>query len=136
MSVPSPMAEQVILRAGGRCEYCRMSQSLQGATFHIEHITPVTCGGVSELDNLALACPSCNLHKSDRSHVLDPHSGQWVLLFHPRRDEWRVHFDWQDTQLVGATAVGRATVLALDLNHVRRCRVREAEKMFGLFPPP
>lgn len=135
MSVVPSIAAQVIFRAGSRCEYCGMSQSLQGATFHIEHITPITCGGSSDLGNLALACPSCNLQKSDRSHVFDSLSGGQVLLFHPRNDVWEIHFEWQDTELVGLTAVGRATIHALDLNHPRRRRVREAEKLFGLFPP-
>ena len=60
-------------RAGGRCEYCRMHQSLQGATFHIEHIVPSSRGGFSEPDNLAGACPSCNLRKSDRIDALEGH---------------------------------------------------------------
>jgi hypothetical protein len=32
-------------------------------------------------------------------------------------------------------ATGRATIAALDLNHERRIRIRQAEQMFGLFPP-
>ena len=30
---------------------------------------------------------------------------------------------------------GRATVFALDLNHPRRLLIRQAEALFGLFPP-
>jgi len=40
-------------RAAGRCAYCRMHQSLQGATFHVEHVVPQARGGHSQLDNLA-----------------------------------------------------------------------------------
>ena len=58
--------EFITARAGGRCEYCQMHQSLQGATFHIEHVVPRVKGGQSDSSNLALACPSCNLHKADR----------------------------------------------------------------------
>lgn len=43
-----------------------MHQLLQGATFHIEHVIPRVLGGSDNTDNLALACPSCNLHKADR----------------------------------------------------------------------
>ena len=46
-----------------------MHQSLQGATFHVEHIVPRCLGGLSKLENLAWACPSCNLHKSNRVEV-------------------------------------------------------------------
>lgn len=67
----SDLRVQVEQRAGGRCEYCRMHSSLQGATFHLEHVVPQSCGGKTELANLAWACPSCNLHKSDRLEVPD-----------------------------------------------------------------
>ena len=62
-------------RAGQRCEYCRMHQSLQGATFHVEHITPTAAGGSDEVANLAWACPSCNLKKSNRQTIVDPETG-------------------------------------------------------------
>ena len=58
MSPGSEAIRRVEARAGGRCEYCRMHQALQGATFHVEHIMPSSRGGVSDLDNLAWCCPS------------------------------------------------------------------------------
>jgi hypothetical protein len=122
-------------RAGGRCEYCRMHQALQGATFHVEHIDPTSKGGTSELDNLAWCCPACNLSKANRVEVPDPDSGAVVRLFHPRREQWSVHFRWVGYRLAGQTPIGRATVLALDLNHARRIRIRQAEELFGWFPP-
>ena len=136
MSIPAALAALVRQRAGGRCEYCGMCQSLQGATFHIEHITPRTCGGTTEAANLAMACPSCNLHKADRSHVPDPETGAPCALYHPRREAWEIHFRWEGTVLTGLTPTGRATIAALDMNHTRRQRVRQAEGLIGLFPPP
>lgn len=133
MSVPAALADFVRHRAGHRCEYCGMSQALQGATFHIEHILPLTCGGLTTEENLALACPSCNLHKSDRSHAVDPATSEKVELFHPRHHAWAEHFIWSGKHVEGRTAIGRASVSALDLNHPRRIRVREAEAMLGLF---
>jgi len=133
----SSWAETVRLveaRAGGRCEYCRMHQDLQGATFHVEHIIPTSHGGLSELDNLAWACPGCNLRKANRILVVDPDSLVRVPLFHPRHDCWSEHFRWQGYQVVGLTPTGRATVWALDLNQGRRLLIREAEERFGLFP--
>ena len=79
-------------RARQRCEYCRMHQSLQGGTFHIEHVTPRSHGGSDDPDNLALACPSCNLHKSDRIEAIDPDSGVEMALFNPRTACWQEHF--------------------------------------------
>ncbi len=122
-------------RAKQRCEYCRMHQSLQGATFHIEHILPRSRGGSDDPDNLALACPRCNLQKSDRTEVADPDSNATVPLFNPRRDRWSEHFRWDNYRILGVTMIGRATVFALDLNHPRRLLIREAEELFDLFPP-
>lgn len=126
---------QVRQRAAGRCEYCRMHESLQGATYHVEHITPRSRGGLSTLDNLAWACPGCNLRKSDRIQATDPETGLLVPLFNPRSDAWNEHFHWNGYEVVPVTPVGRATVAAIDLNHHRRLRIRQAEEMFGLFPP-
>ena len=126
---------RVIARAGDRCEYCRMHQSLQGATFHIEHITPSAAGGSDDPDNLALACPACNLKKADRVVAPDPDTGVAAPLFNPRTDRWDDHFAWDGHRVAGQTSVGRATVAAWALNHARRFRVREAEEHFDLFPP-
>src|SRR5262245_7459772 len=131
----SEVVQQVAERAGHRCEYCRMHQSLQGATFHPEHITPRCHSGPSILENLALACPSCNLHKSCRTEVEDPESGASVPLYNPRTQSWDNHFAWQGYRVVGKTPGGRALVVAFDLNHPRRLRIRQAEGYFGLFPP-
>ena len=38
----------VVDRAGNRCEYCRLSQEGQEASFHIDHITPRAWGGSTE----------------------------------------------------------------------------------------
>ncbi|MBM3992634.1 MAG: HNH endonuclease [Planctomycetes bacterium] len=87
MTAPSvDVIDLVRIRADQRCEYCRMHQSLQGATFHVEHIVPQSAGGTSDPENLAIACPSCNLQKSDRASCVDPLTGNTARLFHPRRD--------------------------------------------------
>lgn len=125
----------VIARAGARCEYCRMHDSLQGATFHVEHIVPRSTGGTDDVTNLAWACPSCNLHKSDRVSVGWSGSSDIVALFNPRLNEWAEHFDWDDYSLIGKTVCGKATIEALCLNTQRRQKIRQAEQLFGLFPP-
>ena len=135
MTLPPRLAELVRQRALGRCEYCRMHQSLQGGTFHLEHIVPLSRGGASTEGNLALACPGCNLRKTDRVTAIDPDSGEEVPLFHPRTDAWIRHFGWDGERVVGKTPTGRATVALLQLNHPRRIRIRVAEAGFDLFPP-
>ena len=131
----SQTVAEVADRAAGRCEYCRMHQSLQGATFHVEHVVPSVQGGESALPNLAWACPGCNLRKSDRTQATDPDTGETVPLFHPREHTWSDHFAWDVFRVIGLSATGRATIAALQFNHERRLRIRQSEQLFGLFPP-
>lgn len=135
MSARRDLELAVEQRAGQRCEYCRMHQSLQGASFHLEHVIPRSKGGSDGLDNLAWACPSCNLRKSDRTQVVVPNVGIVTPLFNPRRDRWDEHFAWADYQIVGVTSIGQATVAALEFNTPRRLLIRQVELAFGLFPP-
>jgi hypothetical protein len=69
------------------------------------------------LENLALACPGRNLHKAGRVSAIDPVTEEEVQLFHPILQLWSDHFRFKGYQVDGLTAVGRATVDALDLNH-------------------
>ena len=110
-----------------------MHQSLQGATFHVEHIQPEVHGGLTELENLAWACPGCNLKKSDRMELPDPGTQLSVRMFHPRQDKWDEHFDWFEFHVVALTPIGQALVHGLDLNHPRRLQIRQAEQVFKLF---
>jgi hypothetical protein len=112
-----------------------MHQSLQGASFHVEHIVPRSKGGAIELENLALACPACNLHKADRVEAFDHESRANVSLYHPRFDSWNDHFAFVGFEVTAKTDIGRATLQALDFNHERRMRIREVESVFGLFQP-
>jgi hypothetical protein len=112
-----------------------MHESLQGATFHVEHIIPQCKGGGSDPENLALACPGCNLDKAGRITEIDPATGEYVRLFHPILQLWSEHFRFNGYQIEGLTAVGRASVEALNVNHSRRQRIREVEEAFGLYPP-
>lgn len=113
------------------CEYCHLSQAGQEATFHIDHVTPIAAGGQTVAENLALACVSCSLRKGARETAVDPNTGNKVLLFNPRRDDWFEHFAWQRTQLIGLTPVGRATISALDMNRALILAIREEEAALG-----
>lgn len=136
MAVPEGLSQVVRARARTRCQYCWMHESLQGATFHIEHVVPQSKGGQTILENLALACPGCNLHKGAKTTGLDPISGVTVPLFHPVQQMWAEHFRFQGYEIEGLTATGRATVLALVLNDPRRQLIRKVEETFGLYLPP
>ena len=135
MNLGAQLAAPVRAGAAERCQYCLMHQRLQGATFHIEHVIPRSQGGSSELSNLALACPGCNLRKADRTTAIDPVSGERAQLFNPAQQAWSRHFRFSGYRIEGLTPTGRATIAALDLNQPRRLRIRQAEEAFGLYPP-
>jgi hypothetical protein len=113
-------------RAGDVCEYCRLPQAaVRSVRFHIEHIVARQHGGPTKEENLALACGFRNFHKGPNIAGLDPESGELVPLFHPRRDRWSEHFAWEGTMVIGRTAIGRATVQLLAMNHWECLKVRE-----------
>ena len=84
----------------------------------MDHILPLARGGADAIENLALACFGCNGPKSAFTEAADPTTESVALLYHPRRDDWREHFRWNDdfTELVDLTPTGLATIARLDLN--------------------
>jgi hypothetical protein len=111
-------------RANDRCEYCQFPQDHSELTHHIEHIIAKQHGGSDEAENLALACHRCNLQKGPNLTGIDPVSGEVVLLFHPRRDEWHDHFRLRGAYIEGVTRIGRATVQVFAMNAARRLELR------------
>ncbi len=135
VAIPASLRRLVIERANSRCEYCQISQTGQVATFHIDHVVPVVAGGQTVADNLALACVSCSLRKGARQILEDQETGERVPIFNPRQQRWKEHFAWNDVQIDGLTATGRATVEALDLNRPIMVAIRAEEKLLGRHPP-
>ena len=52
--------ERVLERDGHRCRYCGAPAT------HVDHLVPVVRGGTDDPENLAAACPTCNLEKGAR----------------------------------------------------------------------
>jgi hypothetical protein len=134
--IPAEVRRVVNQRALERCEYCGLSQARQEATYHLDHIVPVTAGGQTTAENLALACVSCSLRKAARQTVIDPQTGEEVPIYHPRRERWSVHFRWEGVRVIGQTATRRATVAALDMNRPLMLAIRQEEANLGRHPPP
>lgn len=136
----SELAEAVRLRAGNRCEYCRLPQAAFRRVFHTEHILARQHGGSTSFDNLAFACWSCNLKKGPNLSGIDPETGRMAALFHPRRDSWPEHFSAHIGTLIphgveirGLTPAGRATVRVLGLNEEMRQMVRYELWLEGMY---
>jgi len=134
-AIPATLRRRVRLRAGDRCEYCRLPQANQEATFHVDHIVPRAANGDTAWDNLALACVGCSLRKGAREGALDPVSGEVTRLYHPRSDPWQEHFTAaSDGALSGNTPSGRATAVALNMNRPLAVLIRFEEIRFGRWP--
>jgi hypothetical protein len=133
--IPVVLADEVRLRARGRCEYCGLSQLGQEAVFHIDHIIPRAADGPTLSENLALACVSCSLRKGARRTAPDPETGAEEPLFHPRQQRWADHFRWDGNSVAPLTPIGRATVSALAMNRPIILAIRLEEAARGRHPP-
>lgn len=131
------LASDVLADAGHRCGYCRTDERLTGSLLSIEHIFPVSAGGTTERANLWRSCRECNERKGTQVQAVDPESHQRVALFNPRTQFWAEHFRWSDDGLyiVGLTAIGRATIVALDLNRPHQVVARQRWIIVGWHPP-
>lgn len=135
--IPEALRREVRERAGDRCEYCRIAQAGQEATFHVDHVRPRRHSGETTRENLALACVSCSLRKGARMEAVDPATGETVSLFHPRRHRWREHFRLGDEcAIVGLTAIGRATLTMLQMNREIARLIRSQEIARERYPGP
>ncbi len=135
--VRKKLREKVAQQARYRCGYCLSPELLTGRPMDIEHIVPVALGGLTQEDNLWLACSLCNTTKNDRISANDSLTGKRVGLFNPRQQVWREHFEWSEdaTYIIGKTAIGRVTIEALQLNRQSLINSRPQWCKTGLFPP-
>jgi hypothetical protein len=83
--ISAQIRAQVRERAHNACEYCHLHQDDSPlAALHVEHIIPKIHGGSDDVENLALACIDCNLHKGTNLTGFDPETNVITELFHPR----------------------------------------------------
>jgi hypothetical protein len=128
--------ETVESRAGRRCEYCRAPQPATGIRYHLDHVFPESLGGTDEVDNLALACPTCNYYKSDHLLGIDEEGFTGRPLFNPRRDRWHEHFEFDSStlRLKGKTDTGKGTVNRLRMNNSMQLEARLLWVELELYP--
>ncbi len=91
-SVSEILSEQVRRRADGKCEYCCISIADTYFGGEMDHIQCLKHGGLTELDNLALACQPCNRNKGSDLVSFPKGSKTLVRFFNPRTDIWSEHF--------------------------------------------
>ncbi|MBC7805656.1 MAG: HNH endonuclease [Akkermansiaceae bacterium] len=130
----NPLYPVVAQRALFMCEYCQAPQDGTATPLEIEHIRLTADKGTNDLNNLAIACRSCNQFKHKATVGMDPQTSMQVPLLDPRRDEWDEHFFYEPEtfSVVGETPVGRATVARLQMNNPFQNAARRIWRAAGL----
>ena len=90
-------------------EYCHVHEDDDDfLVFHVEHIVAKQHGGTDDPGLLCYACEDCNLAKGPNLGGL--FAGTIYPLFNPRKQNWKRHFRWESTKIVGKTIIGKVTV--------------------------
>ena len=110
---------------------------LTGQSLTVDHLIRKALGGTDDAQNLWLACRRCNEAKAAQVDAIDPDSASRVPLFSPRSQKWQEHFAWSGDgiRIIGLSAVGRATVAALQMNHPDMVGARQLWVAAGWHPP-
>lgn len=69
--------DAVMARDGEVCRYCRTTNG----PWHLDHVLPASRGGESTVENLVVACISCNLSKRDMT------PDEWLGLSRTESDQ-------------------------------------------------
>jgi hypothetical protein len=72
MRISAKTWHKVFVRDNGYCQYCGEDLLISRATFagaQVDHVLAVANGGQDLLENLKLACPTCNGTLSCSNHV-------------------------------------------------------------------
>jgi hypothetical protein len=86
------------------------------------------------LTTLAYACLRCNAWKGSDVGSVDPETGAFASLFHPRRQRWEVHFVLRGAVIEPLTPEGKATARLLKLNLDKRVVERQLLATVGRYP--
>lgn len=62
-AIPAAVKAAVSKRDGEKCRYCGSERG----PFHYDHVFPWSRGGDHKVDNLVIACQTCNLKKRDKT---------------------------------------------------------------------
>jgi hypothetical protein len=133
-AISQQLRREIRARAGGRCEYCLVLESLLLAGCEVDHIVSRKHGGVTELSNLALSCARCNRAKGTDVGSIYPGTGIFMRLFNPRLDRCEEHFEIVGARIVGLTPIGKVTAVLLRLNDNERLLERSLLQQVGQYP--
>ncbi|MDQ2979933.1 MAG: HNH endonuclease, partial [Acidobacteriota bacterium] len=72
----------IYLRDGSRCQYC--GHRFPSAELSLDHVIPLSRGGMSTWENVVCACLACNVRKGNRT----PHEASVKLIQQPKKPRW------------------------------------------------
>jgi hypothetical protein len=89
---------EVFKRDSFKCQYC--GATAPEVILHVDHIKPVSKGGLNELTNLITSCAPCNLGKRDRKlddkTAISKSRAQMEEL-QERREQLEMMMEWQES---------------------------------------
>jgi 5-methylcytosine-specific restriction endonuclease McrA len=96
------MRWQVLLRDGFQCQYCGRTPHAHGVALHVDHIKPISKGGINRMKNLITSCLDCNLgkHATDYSGAIKSYFGE---------KDFRAAYKLESEQKARFEALGRPT---------------------------
>jgi hypothetical protein len=128
------LRQEVIVRAEGCCEYCRLHNDNNFIAHEIDHIIAEKHHGETNAANLCLSCFDCNRSKGSDIASIDLETSKLTPLFHPRHDTWSSHFRLDGATILGTSAVGRVTIHVLKMNSVDQIIKRAELLQMGEYP--
>lgn len=136
-SLSAALQVDVLADAGHRCGQCHSDERLTGMALSTEHLHPRAAGGLTVRENLWHSCRSCNEQKGVQVQAIDPETRETVALYNPRLQPWNAHFrsSRDGAHILGHTAIGRATIVALELNRPLLVAARRRWVLVGWHPP-
>ena len=123
--VNAELRRLVRTRAEGICEYCLIGEDdiLLGCA--VDHVISEKHGGLTQAENLAIACVFCNRAKGSDLGSISWKTAELVRFFNPRLDRWSDHFTLIGNKIEPLTVIGEVTVRILGFNAHERLMERE-----------
>jgi hypothetical protein len=132
--IPADVRRLVVARADGICEYCLIAEDDTFYGCQADHIISEKHGGLTNAENLAMACVFCNQAKGSDVGSIDWASNTFVRFFNPRTDGWADHFALVGARVEGTTPIGVVTARILGFNTADRVLERGVLQSSGRYP--
>lgn len=137
--ISAELRRLVIARGNRLCEYCLLHEDDAYFGCEIDHFISEKHGGLTNAENLAFACMSCNRNKgSDIGSIVMPIAkGIFSRFFNPRTDLWFEHFaiDSSDGITIAPLSdIGEVTARILGFKSIERLLELQTLREIGRYP--